>query len=123
MGKRSNRAPADDLKAICRSLPGTTEDVKWADNHVFSVGGKMFAVFDMDDRELYSFKCDDDDFDELTERDGLIPAPYAARFGWVKVQTPGALAPAEAGRLIRRSHALVASKLTRKLRRELGLSD
>jgi predicted DNA-binding protein (MmcQ/YjbR family) len=28
---------------LCRSLPGVTEDVKWENDLIFSVGGKMFA--------------------------------------------------------------------------------
>ncbi len=118
-GARHKRGAS--LKDLCRSLPATTEDIKWGDDHVFSVGGKMYAAFDVEDESRYGFKCDDDDFDELTEREGIIPAPYAARFGWVSVREPGALKRAEAERLIRKSHALVASKLTKKLRRELGL--
>ena len=30
-----------------------------------------------------SFKVDDDRFLELTDRDGIIPAPYLARVKWV----------------------------------------
>lgn len=122
MGKK-NAPGSGALKDHCRSLPGTTEDIKWGDNHVFSVGGKMYAAFNLDDESQYGFKCDDEDFDELTEREGIIPAPYAARFGWVSVREPGSLRAAEARRLIEKSHRLVASKLTKKLQRELGLIE
>lgn len=111
------------LKDYCRSLPGTTEDVKWGDDHVFSVGAKMYAAFNLDDEEQYGFKCDEEDFDLLTEREGIIPAPYAARFGWVRVETRGALKVAEARKLIRKSYELVAGKLPKKVQREIGLIE
>jgi len=123
MAKKAKARGAAGLKDYCRTLAGTTEDVKWGDDHVFSVGGKMYAAFNLDDETQFGFKCDEDDFDELTERDGIIPAPYAARFGWVSVRERGALKAPEAKRLIEKSHGLVASKLTKKLQRELGLID
>lgn len=96
--------------------------MKWGDDLVFSVGGKMYAAFDLEDEAELGFKCDDDDFDRLTEGvEGVAPAPYAARFGWVKV-TPAARLPApELKRLLTKAHGLVGAKLSRKKQRELGL--
>ncbi|KAA0215880.1 MAG: hypothetical protein DYG94_06915 [Leptolyngbya sp. PLA3] len=121
MAARSARYSADALQTHCRSLVGVTEDIKWGDNLIFSVGGKMFAGFDTDGTRQFAFKCDDDDFDRLTEIDGIIPAPYSARFGWVKVMRRDALPPAQAKALLTRAHAVVAAGLSRKKRAELGL--
>ena len=67
-------------KALCRSFPGCTEDVKWGADLVFSVGLKMFAVTGNDaPAHVISFKVDDDRFLELTDRPGIIPAPYMAK--------------------------------------------
>jgi predicted DNA-binding protein (MmcQ/YjbR family) len=118
----SHASRGGGLKAHCRSLPGTTEDVKWGDDLVFSVGGKMYAAFDLDDEDEFGFKCDDIDFERLTKRDGIIPAPYAARFGWVKVKRRGALPESEARRLLAKAHGLVASRLPKKTRAALGLT-
>lgn len=107
------------LKDCCRSLPGTTEDVKWEDDLVFSIGGKMYAAFDLEDEDEFGFKCDDIDFERLTGKDGIIPAPYAARFGWVKVQRRSALGAAEARALLKKAHGLVASGLPKKKQREI----
>ena len=30
--------------AACRALPAATMDVQWGDDHVYKVGGRMFAV-------------------------------------------------------------------------------
>lgn len=109
------------LADFCRGLPGTTEDVKWGDNLIFSIGDKMYAGFEVDNEHEYAFKCAEEDFDRLVERDGVIPAPYAAKYGWVKVMKKGALGRTEAEALLRKAHGLVGAGLSMKKRRELGL--
>lgn len=106
-------------KQLCRTFPGATEDVKWGDNLVFSVGEKMFAVA-CDDPGRISFKVDDDAFLALTDRPGFIPAPYLARARWVQVNDLKAVSDTEAAALLRRAHELVFAKLTKKLQREIG---
>jgi predicted DNA-binding protein (MmcQ/YjbR family) len=107
-------------KAVCRSLPGCTEDIKWGADLVFSVGDKMFAVTGNEaPSEGMSFKVEDERFLELTDRPGIIPAPYLARARWVRVQAGAALGDEEAAALLRRSWELVFGKLTRKLQHEI----
>jgi predicted DNA-binding protein (MmcQ/YjbR family) len=64
-------------------------------------------------------KVDDDRFLELTDRPGIIPAPYLARARWVAVDSADALSDEEAAQLLRRSYELVFAKLTKKLQREI----
>ncbi|MES2130040.1 MAG: MmcQ/YjbR family DNA-binding protein [Pseudomonadota bacterium] len=109
----------EKAKTLCRSLPGATEDIKWGADLVFSVGAKMFACMAADNPTGVSFKVDDERFLELTDRPGIIPAPYLARVKWVHVEKAGALSDKEAAELLRRSYELVFSKLTRKLQREI----
>ncbi|MFS2005773.1 MmcQ/YjbR family DNA-binding protein [Duganella sp. CT11-25] len=107
-------------KALCRSFPGATEDTKWGADLVFSVGEKMFAVTELDDKAKgISFKVDDDRFLELTDRPGIIPAPYLARAKWVYIEDLKSISDAEAGALLKRSYELVFAKLTKKLQREI----
>lgn len=115
------RPGARSLADFCRDLPGATEDIKWGDNLIFSIGDKMFAGFEVDNEHEFAFKCDADDFDRLIEREGVIPAPYAAKYGWVKVLKKGALPRGEAEGLLRKAHGLIASCLSAKKQRELGL--
>jgi len=115
-------SPLDWLKDHCRGLAGTTEDVKWGAAHVFSVDTKMYAWFGLDDRG-YSFQCDEGDFDLLTEREGIIPAPYAARMGWVNAGRGAKLPRAEARKLLTKAHRIVSGKLSKKRQRELGLVE
>lgn len=114
----------EKAKALCRSFPGCTEDIKWGADAVFSVGGKMFAVTASEvPANGMSFKVDDERFLELTDRPGIIPAPYLARAKWVRVQSADALDEREAAALLRRSYELVFAKLTRKLQREIGATE
>ena len=109
----------EKAKALCRTLPGASEDVKWGADLVFSVGEKMFAVTGSAVDGI-SFKVDDERFLELTDRPGIVPAPYLARAKWVHVTRADALSDTEAAELIKRSHALVFAKLTRRLQKEIG---
>ena len=82
----------------------------------------MFCVTGTGASMMTSFKCDEEDFTELCERDGIIPAPYMARNKWVQVQKPSALSKSDWETYIKKSYRLVASKLPKKTQKELGLS-
>lgn len=110
----------ESAKTLCRTFTGVTEDTKWGNDLVFSVGEKMFAVTNLGEATGMSFKVEDDRFLELTDRPGIIPAPYLARAKWVYVEDAKALGDAEAAELLRRSYELVFAKLTRKLQREIS---
>ncbi len=115
----------DSLRAFCASLPAATKDIKWGADEVYSVGGKMFAVFWIDGghARTASFKCDPARFLELTDVPGIVPAPYLARAHWVQVRDPGALRIAEVKALLRDSHARVLAGLPRKLRGAIVEAD
>lgn len=106
------------LRRHAAGLPGATIDVKWGADECASVGGKMFAVFLLERgrARTASFKVDPERFLELTDRPGIVPAPYLARAHWVQVDDPAALTDAQARALVERSHALVLAKLPRRLR-------
>lgn len=113
----------EKAKDLCRSFPGATEDIKWGADIVFSVGEKMFMVTGADAPQGMSFKVEDERFLELTDRPGIIPAPYLARAKWVRLESADALDDREAAALLRRSYELVFAKLTKKLQRELGAAQ
>ena len=111
----------DDLQDLCRALPGATEDVKWGDHRVFSVGEKMFAVFNLSDAEPLTLKVNDGLFPILTREPGISPAPYLARASWVRLENTRVLPREQIEALLRESHELVAGKLPARVRRELGI--
>jgi predicted DNA-binding protein (MmcQ/YjbR family) len=55
----------------------------------------------------------------LTERPGVIPAPYSARAHWVALENEDALPRAEIRDLLRQSYDLVLAKLPKKKQAEL----
>lgn len=111
----------NDLLAFCRALPGATEDVKWGDHLVFSVGAKMFAMFDVGDSDIVRFKVSDGLFPIRTREPGISPAPYLARQSWIRLEHTRVLSRGEMEDLLRESHELVAARLPKRLRRELGI--
>ena len=113
----------DPLIEFCRSLPGVTEDVKWGNDLIFSVGGKMFAGFQLPDGQPLGFKVDPLVFDTLVGHDGIVPAPYMAKHSWVSVTDRGLVPLGTLEDLLADSHRLVASKLSAKMRRSLGLTE
>ena len=113
----------EELRELCLSFPHVTEDIKWGKDLCFSVGGKMFCASGMEKAEgQVSFKCTPEKFAELTEREGVIPAPYVARYHWVAVEDPKAVDDEELEDLISRSYLLVFENLPAGERKKLSTS-
>ena len=107
----------DDIRHFCLSLPAATEGVQWGNDLLFRIHGKMFCVACLEPdaaRVKMSFKCSPDGFAELTEREGIVPAPYLARYHWVGIERYDALPPEEMRRLIRQSYEMIAAKAPKK---------
>ncbi|HRH70108.1 MAG TPA: MmcQ/YjbR family DNA-binding protein [Flavobacteriales bacterium] len=112
---------AEDIRAISKKLPHTTEDVKWGADLCFCVAAKMYCVTGLSGPFGVSFKVPDEDFEEVSTRKGFKPADYVARYKWVTVTEASAISRKELESFIRTSYELVSAKLPKKLRRELGL--
>jgi len=110
----------DWIRDLCLSFPQTTEQVQWGDVLVFKVAGKIHALAVLTPAKTWlSFKASPERFAELTERPGIIPAPYLARAKWVALETKDALPPEELAPLLRESYEMVVAKLPRKIREAL----
>jgi len=107
--------------AACRALSGVTMDVQWGADHVYKVGGKMFAVCGPTAFGV-SLKVSDIAFEALVESGAARPAPYLARAKWVRFDSLAAQDDAEMADWLANAHALVAAKLTKAARRSLGLA-
>ena len=112
----------DQVHAYCLSFPHVTEEILWGSDLVFKIGGKMFAVIGLDPASDHcmSFKCTPEKFAELTERNGIGPAPYVARYHWVALESFDVLGEKELKALLRNSYELVIEKLPKKMKAELG---
>jgi predicted DNA-binding protein (MmcQ/YjbR family) len=101
------------------SLPATEIVEQW-DGHVAKVGGKVFAII-ADAGTPIVFKVTEISFDGLTSLEGIGQAAYFAKRAWVSVDKGAPLSDAELKAYIKASHEMIAAKLTRKARAELGL--
>jgi len=112
----------DHLKAYAFALPHTTSVNQWG-GLVFKVAGKVFLVIGLDGEIIdgVTFKCTPEEFDALTDIDGITQASYFAKRHWVRLADLSALSTSELDRRIRRSYDLVVEQLTKKVRTELGL--
>ncbi len=105
------------VRAICRALPGVTEDIKWGHDLCFLIADKMFTVVNLEPPHSIAFKCTPETFGELVERPGIIPAPYMARNMWVMEQELGdVLDSRELESLVRTSYELVLAKVPKSRR-------
>lgn len=112
----------EEIQQMCRQFKGVTEDIKWGEHLCFNVGRKMFLITSPDKfPPSASFKVNDDDFEELSSRDGFMPAPHLARYKWIYVDDISLLSPKQWQHYLAQSWQMVASRLPKKVKKELGL--
>lgn len=105
------------IEAVALALPATTKVIQWGASDVYKVGGKVFAICGDDG---VSFKVTEIGFMALTEAGPGRQAPYCAKGQWANVPLDG-VPDADLCDWLATAHGLIAAKLTRKLRAELGL--
>jgi predicted DNA-binding protein (MmcQ/YjbR family) len=110
----------DFLQQLTGKWAGVTTDIKWGNDLVFSVAEKMFCVCSLDPPFRASLKVKDEDYEELSIRDGFQPAPYMARNKWVLITNPGRLSKTEWEEFVKESYELVKAKLPKKLQDQLN---
>jgi predicted DNA-binding protein (MmcQ/YjbR family) len=108
----------EQIEVLAMGLPAVTRVVQWGASDVYKVGGKVFAV--CGDQAL-SLKVTPIGFEVLTS-DGLgRQAAYFAKGHWVSMDL-ARLDPEDTQGWLATAHSLMAGKLTRKARAELGLA-
>jgi predicted DNA-binding protein (MmcQ/YjbR family) len=109
----------EKLREYCLSLPKATEDVKWGNDLCFCLEGKMFCVTSLTAPHSTSFKVSDEEFATLTDREGVIPAPYMARHKWVMADDLNVFKDKEWKSYIKESYEMIKAKLPAKLRNKI----
>lgn len=113
----------ESIRKLCLGFPHATEQVQWGYDLVFKIVGKMFAITPLEPAPVFlTFKAADESFAELTERPGIIPAPYLARAKWVALEKSDTLSPQELASLLRVSYNLVLAKLPKKTQQSLTIA-
>lgn len=107
----------DKVREICMSFPGATEGIKWEDHICFMVAEKMYCV--TSEAGGASLKVTPEEFDELTEREGISPQAYMAHNKWIRIEPDAKMKQKELEHYLRQSYDLVAAKLPKKVRASL----
>ncbi len=121
MVSRSLFMDIEQVRKFCLSLPHVTEKVQWGNDLLFCIGGKMFVVLALEasSDHCMSLKCTPERFAELIEQNGIIPAPYVARYHWIALERFEALADRELKDLVKTAYQLVRAKLPKKIQAQL----
>jgi predicted DNA-binding protein (MmcQ/YjbR family) len=99
-------------------MPGATEDFPFDETTLaFRIGGKIFAMIDLERTEWFVLKCDPDRSLELRESyPEIAPAWHMNKKHWNQLNLFGHLPNELIEELIRHSYELVARKLPRRER-------
>lgn len=109
----------EEIESFCLSLPGAGVVVQWGDDHVYKVGGRMFAV--AGGRALgTAFKASEMAY-ELLPQEGLArPAPYLARARWLQVTDHEALSGPVLQSYLQQAYDLIVGRLPKTVRAQLA---
>lgn len=116
----------DEFNAFCSALPAASYVNQWGGSHVWKIGPKVFAIGGWDGAvAAFTFKVTPLSYEMLKEQPGLRPAPYLASRGmkWIQHHAQTGLTNGELELYIRQSYSMIAGKLTKKARVELGLTE
>ena len=123
----------EQARKLLRSLPHVEETMQWGANLVYwagdkAVGGKMFALMDLDEGRdpakpapVLSFYAGPERYPELLESGNFVPAPYFARIYWAALLQWRNVSRAELEPLLRGAHAGVFERLPRRTLEVLAL--
>lgn len=114
---------AGELRAHCLSFPGATQTFPFGqETSVFKVGGKIFALSQLDRVPLrVSLKCEPGLADQLRESHPAIVAGYHLnKRHWNTVSIDGSLADRLLEDMVEDSYDLVISGLPKARREALG---
>lgn len=112
-----------EFDACVESLTGGRAMDQW-ESRIAKVGDKVFATLggSQADAPHIVVKVEPGEFDFLTTLQGVTQARYFAKGHWVAIREGSAMPDDEVRACIADSWALVAAKLTKKARAELGIT-
>lgn len=110
------------FREYCLAKQGVTEHFPFDENTlVFKVGGKMFALCDVDEFQSVNLKCDPERAIELREQySGIIPGYHMNKSHWNTVDVKGSVPQQLFRQLVDDSYALVLASLPKKDREKLA---
>jgi predicted DNA-binding protein (MmcQ/YjbR family) len=111
----------EEFREYCLSKPGVTEDFPFdASTLVFKLGGKMFALTDLEDEFSINLKCDPERAIALRGQYPCItPGYHMSKKHWNTVLIDGSIERNLLLELIDHSYELVFSGLSLKVRTQI----
>lgn len=111
----------DFFRKHCLSFPRVTEDTPFDANTLcFRVGGKIFAILDMEVFDYVNLKCDPERAVELRERfPGITPGYHMNKKLWNSVSVRGNVPDSLILELAGLSYSLIRDSLPKKLKESL----
>lgn len=111
----------EQLREYCISKPGTTESFPFDETTlVFKVGGKMFALTDLEGDFSINLKCDPEKAIELREKyDFVLPGYHMSKVHWNTVKIDGRVNEKLLCEWIDMSYDLVFESLPKKIKQEI----
>lgn len=108
----------ESVREYCLSLPHATEDFPFDETTLaFRIGGRIFAMIDLERTEWFVLKCNPDMAIELREKYAEIsPAWHMNKRHWNQINLFGYLSEELICSLIRHSYSLVVQKLPKAIR-------
>ena len=105
----SNERTLSKLRALCLSLPETSETASWGHPN-FKAGKKTFVAFErVKGRASIAFRVDADEVERRLQRKRFFATPYGGRL-WASMWADGALDWSAIQALVERSYRVVAVK-------------
>lgn len=109
------------FREYCLSKPGTSEDTPFDENTLcFKVGGKIFAIIDIELFESVNLKCEPERAAELRERySGIVPGYHMNKNHWNTVMFDGTVSDKLVLELVDNSYELILNSLPKKTRESI----
>lgn len=113
----------ETVRDYCLSLPLVTEDFPFDETTlVFRIGGKIFAMMDLERTEWFVLKCAPEYAIELRERyPEIAPAWHMNKKHWNQLNLFGSLSDELVCSLICHSYNEVVKKMPKRVRMEAGI--
>lgn len=113
----------EEFRAYCLALPYAEERFPFDETTlVFCIGGRMFAMVDLEHADCVNLKCDPDVAVELRDKyEGVQPGWHMNKKHWNTVALSADVPASIIRQMANDSFRLVYAKLTRKEREKLPL--
>jgi predicted DNA-binding protein (MmcQ/YjbR family) len=110
----------ESIRDYCLGLPRVTEVVQWESHLLFKIGGKMFAMIDLDGH-CCSMRCTPDDYAELVEMVDIVPTSHNMwKYHWVTLESLSALPDREFKAHLTTAYEIVRGGLPKRAQSSLA---